>query len=51
MPFMVLWPLYVLCEGVAGVVGNESRDGAGEKRRAARWTGRKMPAPGMEVVK
>jgi hypothetical protein len=39
------------CEGVPGVAGKLSSESAGESRRSARWTGRKMPAPGIEVVK
>lgn len=46
-----LCPLTVLYDGVLGVSGNESRDTAGESRFSARWTGRKMPEPGIEVLK
>ena len=51
-PFLVvvLLPLKVLCEGVDGVPGYESKLSSGE-RRSARWTGRKMPAPGTSVWK
>ena len=41
----------VLYDGVFGVAGKESRDTAGELRRSARWIGRKIPAPGLEVWK
>jgi hypothetical protein len=37
--------------GVPGVAGKESNDTPGEYFFSARWTGRKMPAPGMVVVK
>jgi hypothetical protein len=39
------------CEGVPGVAGKESRESEGDSRRSARCTGRKIPAPGTEVVK
>lgn len=48
--FLVLLPLSVLCDGVCGVPGKESVPAEGE-RLAARWTGKKMPAPGIVVVK
>ena len=38
-------------EGVVGVDGNVSADGVGEARLAARWMGRNMPDPGIDVVK
>jgi hypothetical protein len=38
-------------EGVVGVGGNVSADGDGEARLAARWIGRNMPEPGIDVVK
>ena len=44
-------PLTVLYVGVSGVPTKESGEAVGEKRFSARWTGRKMPAPGMEVWK
>ena len=48
---IVRWPFSVLCEGVFGVFGNESRDAAGEVRFSARWMGKKIPAPGIVVAK
>lgn len=46
LPFKVLW------EGVLGVGGKESEAlVVGEYLFSARWTGRKMPEPGIEVVK
>lgn len=48
----VLRPLMVLYEGVLGVPGNESTfEPVGDWRFSARCTGRKMPAPGMVVLK
>jgi len=38
-------------EGVVGVGGNVSADGVGEARLAARWMGRNIPDPGIDVVK
>lgn len=50
--FPVLWPLIVLYEGVFGVPGNEpTLDPVGDRRFSARCTGRKIPAPGIEVWK
>lgn len=46
LPFKVLW------EGVLGVGGKESEAlVVADDRFSARWTGRKMPEPGIEVVK
>jgi hypothetical protein len=38
-------------DGVVGVGGNVSADGVGEARLAARWMGKNIPDPGMDVVK
>ena len=38
-------------EGVVGVGGKDSTDGVVELRFSARWIGRKMPEPGIDVVK
>lgn len=38
-------------DGVVGVGGNVSAEGVGDARRAARWIGKNMPDPDMEVVK
>lgn len=37
--------------GVVGVGGNESEESVGEARLKALFDGRKMPAPGTDVVK
>lgn len=49
-PFLVLLPFIVLCDGVEGVPGYESVAAEGE-RLSARWTGKKIPAPGTMVLK
>jgi hypothetical protein len=49
-PFLVLLPFIVLYDGVEGVPGYESVAPEGE-RLSARWTGKKMPAPAMVVLK
>jgi len=38
-------------EGVVGVGGKVSEDRVGEARLKARWRGRKIPEPGIDVVK
>lgn len=38
-------------DGVVGVGGNESEESVGEARLKALFEGRKMPEPGMDVVK
>ena len=43
--------LKLLNDGVVGVGGNVSEDRVGEARLVARWIGRNMPEPGIEVVK
>ena len=47
------WPLRLKSpkEGVVGVGGKLSAERVGEARFDARWSGRKMPEPGTEVVK
>lgn len=48
--FCVRLPLNVLWEGVVGVPGYESVAPEGD-RLSARWIGRKIPEPGMDVSK
>lgn len=43
--------LNVTNDGVVGVGGNESEESVGEARLKALFEGRKMPEPGMDVVK
>lgn len=47
----LLAALYLAYDGVDGVPGRLSKLKAGEARLSARATGKKMPAPGIEVVK
>jgi hypothetical protein len=49
--FSAVERLKLLKDGVVGVGGKVSEDELGEARFVARWIGRKMPAPGTEVVK
>jgi hypothetical protein len=49
--FSVVERLKLENEGVVGVGGNVSEVNVGEERFVARCIGRKMPAPGTEVVK